>query len=243
MLARDVMSSEVVTVGLNATLLEAVKLLINARVSGLPVIDDSEAVVGMLSEFDVIRHVAGSNSAAFSRFQSQLIERGVLGTAYTQALSEPVKTIMTTPVLTAPDDADLKLVADLMLQHKMKRIPIVRGAAVVGVVSRVDLLKALLSRREEDAQAKAEARPSHQAPVGDDQLRHEVVKAVRQSGVPVSGGFDVVARSGVAHLWGVVADEAAHEACRSAALKVPGVSDILSHMQVVPWRNRRSFAR
>lgn len=237
------MSSDVVTVGLNATLLEAAKLLINARVSGLPVIDDSDALVGMLSEVDVIRHVAGSDSAAFSRFQSQLIDGGVLDTAYAHALSEPVKTIMTTPALTAPDDADLKLVADLMLQHKMKRIPIVKGALVVGVVSRVDLLRALLSRPGENADAEAEARPSHRAPVGDDQLRHDVIRAVRQAGVQVAGGFDVVGRNGVAHLWGVVPDEATHEACRAAALRVPGVSDVFSHMQVVPVRSRGRLPR
>lgn len=237
------MSSDVVTVDANATLLEAVKLLINARVSGLPVIDDSEALVGVLSEFDVIRHVAGSDSAGLSRFQSQLIDRGGLGTAYSHALSEPVRSIMTTPALTAPEDSDLKHVAELMLQHKMKRIPIVKGRSVVGVVSRVDLLKALLSRPGEGAHAKVEERPSPSAPIDDEQLRHEVFKAVRQSGAQVAGGFDVVSHNGVAHLWGVVADEATHDACRAAALRVPGVSDVISHMQVVPMRYRGMFPR
>ena len=243
MLARDVMSSDVVTVGANATILEAIKLLINEGVSGLPVVDASGAIVGMLSEFDVIRHVAGTDSEAFSRFQSQLIDRGALGTAYTQALSKSVKTIMTKPALTAPDDADLKAVADLMLQYKMKRIPIVKGPSVVGVISRVDLLKALLSRPGDDAGVKAAARPSQKVPVDDDQLRQAVIKAVRQSGVPVSGGFDVVSHNGVAHLWGVVANEASHEACQVTALRVPGVSDIVSHMQIVPMRYRSLYPR
>lgn len=234
MLARDVMSRDVVTVGLNATLLEAVKLLINTGVSGLPVLDESGALAGMLSEFDVIRHVVGSDDAALSRFRSQMRIRGVLATAYSHALSGPVRSIMVTPVVSAADDADLEVVATLMLEHRVKRIPIVTGASVVGIVSQVDLMKVLLSRPADEASAAAEAPSTEPGPLSDDQLRRQVATAVRRAGLAVGGGFDVVTRNGVAHLWGRVTDEASHQACRTAAGKVPGVRDVFSHMQVVP---------
>lgn len=239
MLARDVMSGDVVTIGLKATLLEAVQLLINARVSGLPVIDENGALAGILSEFDVIRHVAGSDAAGSFTFKASLDD---LGVAASKALAGPVEGVMTTPVLTAPDDADLTFVAEFMLKHRLKRIPIVRGGSVVGIVSRVDLLKAILSPSGDGAAARAKTSPGQHVPVSDDQLRQDVIAAVRRD-VAVGGGLDVVIRHGTAHLWGEVANEAGHQACCLVAAKVPGVTDVVSHMQVVPRRNRPMFVR
>lgn len=241
MLARDVMSGDVVTIGLNGTLLEAVKLLINARVSALPVIDESGALAGILSEFDVIRHVAGGDAAASFTFGGAADGPGTV--AASKALATTVKGIMTTPVLTAPDDAELTFVAEFMLKHRLKRIPIVRGGSVVGIVSRVDLLKAMISASGDAAVGRADASPRKPVPDSEDQLREKVIAAVRQENVGVSGGLDVVIRHRAAHLWGEVTNEAAHQACCAAAARVPGVTDVVSHMHVVPLRNRGLFVR
>ena len=63
-----------------------------------------------------------------------------------------------------------------------------------------------------------------------------MVTAIRKVGVPVGGGFDVVARNGIVHLWGEVHDEEHHRLCRAATANVPGVRDISSHMQTMPRR-------
>src|SRR4030095_680445 len=72
--------------------------------------------------------------------------------------------------------------------------------------------------------------------IADDQLRQAVVSAIRKVGVPVGGGFDVVARNGIVHLWGEVHDEEHHRLCRAATANVPGVRDVGSHMQTIPRR-------
>lgn len=235
MLARDVMSPDVVTIGAQDTLLSAVKLLINAGVSGLPVVDGEGALVGLLSEYDLIRHVMGGNQVAPAEFQAHLEDRGALADAYSQALAAPVASLMSSPVITAQEDTPLKVIADLMLEHQARRIPIVRGDTVAGVVSRADLMKALLSRPHVSADLAGSSQPA--APdVADGQLRQDVTKVLRQIGMPLGSGFDVVVRHGVVHLWGEVVNEEDHRTCCAAAAKVPGARDVLSHMQVMPRR-------
>jgi osmotically-inducible protein OsmY len=72
--------------------------------------------------------------------------------------------------------------------------------------------------------------------VDDDELRQEVIAAIRHLGLPLSGGFDVVVRHGAVHLWGQAMDEEDHRSYRGAAGRVPGVKDVHSHMQVMPMR-------
>jgi len=233
MRAKDVMSMEVVTIDAKATLLEAVTLLINTQESALPVVDEGGALVGIVSEFDLIRHVMGSGAGKLASFQSQLEKGGELDDDYTQALKGRVTTIMTTPVLTAQEDSELKDIADLMLAHQVLRVPIMRGTAMVGVVRRADLMKALLSRGGGGGKA---ATPAAASEVADDQLRRGVITAIRKIGVPVGGGFDIVAHSGVVHMWGEVHDEEHHRLCRVAVASVPGVKELISHMQTMPRR-------
>ena len=227
MRARDVMSSDAVTVGEGVSLLEAVKLLINTGASALPVVDGKGALVGILSEYDVIQHVLEGDHAF--DLQAHLEAHGALPEAYARALAGPVSSLMTKSALSATEDTRLKDIADLMVKHRVRSVPVVRGDAVVGMVNRVDLVKALLSRTD--------ASPAPQAgEVDDDQLRRNVVDAIRQLGLPISGGFDVVARAGTVHLWGNAYDEEDHRGYRAAAAKVAGVRDVASHMQVRPMR-------
>lgn len=231
MRAKDVMSTEVATIDAKATLLEAVTLLINCQESALPVLDDADSLIGIVSEFDLIRHVMGSDAGKLASFQSQLEKGGELDDVYSHALKARVTGVMTTPVITAHEDSELQAIADLILAHHVQSIPILRGQALVGVVRRGDLMKALLSRPEANTPAATAS-----SGVADDQLRRAVVTAIRKVGVPVGGGFDVVARNGVVHLWGEVHDEEHHRLCRVAAASVPGVKDISSHMQTMPRR-------
>jgi CBS domain-containing protein len=221
MQARDVMSTDVATVEGQATLLDAAKVLINAGATALPVVDANGALIGVVSEYDVILRVLEGEGA----FDLQ----AVLSEANASALAAAVKSLMTSPAIFVTEDADLKAVADLIVKHRLRCVPVVRDRAVVGVVNRVDLVKALLSRS--DAAAPAAPRK-----VDDDQLRTDVIAALRRLGLPLSGGFDVVARHGVVHLWGQVQDEEDHRGYVAAAAKVEGVTDVASHMQVRPLR-------
>jgi CBS domain-containing protein len=234
MRARDVMSTDVATVNESATLLEAVKMLINGGASALPVVDGKGILVGILSEYDVIQHVL-EGDRAFD-LQDHLEAHGALPEVYARMLGGPVSGLMTKSTLSADEDTRLKEIGDLMVKHRVRAVPIVRDGSVVGLVNRVDLVKALLSRTD------ASAAPAP-AEVDDEQLRRDVVAAIRRAGLAISGGFDVVARHGTVHLWGNAYTEEDHRSYRATAAKVAGVRDVASHMQVRPMRSLAGLRR
>lgn len=225
MLAQDVMSSDVVTVPEEATVLDAVKLLINNGVSGLPVVNAKGAFVGIVTEFDVIRLVLGGEGAA--DLQATWDRGEGLTDSQAEVLARPVTGLMTRQALVATEATSLKEIADLVVRHQIKSVPVLRDGAVVGVVSRADLVKAMLSSTKSVAAA---------TPADDDQIRRNVITALQRLGLPMGGGFDVVSRRGTVHLWGRTHDEESHAAYRAAAAKVGGVVEVHSHMQIMPIR-------
>lgn len=146
---------------------------------------------------------------------------------------------MTKPALSATEDIQLKAVADLMIKHGIHNIPVVGDGTVVGMVNRVSLVRALLSRPE----AADGATSGALLEVDDDRLRQDVIGALRRVGLPLGGGFDVVARHGTVHLWGQTRDAEDHRSYVAAAAKVPGLKDVRSHMQVLPLHGATGYRR
>ncbi|HEX9329631.1 MAG TPA: CBS domain-containing protein [Reyranella sp.] len=229
MRAKDVMSSPVTTIRGGATLRDAARLLVNAQVSALPVVDGRNAMAGIISEVDLIRRVVGD-----ANDPTQL--HAHLGDPDSQeVLSLTVAEIMIQQVVTATEDTALEDVATLMLEHQTKRIPIVRGTEVVGIVSRIDLVKAMLSHAVPGAAVAAPVAVPV-APRDDESLRMQVSVAIHRLNISLGGSFDVVVRHGIAHLWGQVGNVEEDKACQMMAGKVAGVTDVISHMQVLPRR-------
>ena len=221
MRARDVMSSPVTTIGSDATLLDAATLLANTHVSALPVIDANGAVVGIVSEIDLIRHVMGEGGEA------AVLGPHFAGPGAAPALAGKVTDVAARPVISVTEDDPLETVAALMLKHGIKRLPVLRNGKAVGIVSRIDLVKSMLSHAEPSSTGQVARR-------GDEEMRHDVMAAIHRLGIPLGGTFDVVVRHGVAHLWGRVTTLEEDEACQVAARAVDGITDVLSHMQALP---------
>jgi len=212
MQAKDVMSDGVMSVNARATLLEAARLLVNAGVSAMPVIDDQGTMVGILSEADLIRGIAAQADP---------------GKAIADAKARHVAEIMIKDVVTAGEETNLSDIASLMLSRSIKRVPILRDGSVVGVVSRVDILQALVSLGEGMYVPKPAA-----ARTADDNLRLPVMAALQRENWAQVGRSDVVISHGVVHLWGVVASDGARSAYVEAVRKVPGVTSVENHMHV-----------
>jgi CBS domain-containing protein len=210
--AKDVMSDGVISVNAGVTVLEAARLLVNAGVSAMPVIDDKGMMVGILSEADLIRGIAAQPDPA---------------KAMAEAKSRRVAEVMTKDVATAGEDTSLSDIAALMLSRKIKRVPVLRDGAVVGIVSRIDLLQALVSLGAGMYVPKPAA-----ARTADDNLRSPVMAALQRQDWARVGRSDVVISHGVVHLWGVVASDALRSAYVEAVRKVPGVTSVENHMHV-----------
>lgn len=144
-LASHVMTKEVITVKPETTLRQAVDLMLRHRISGLPVVDDNGRLVGLLVENDLVLGARTGlpvhlqlledllNAKKPDRHEEQLRELA----------NRPVKEYMSTELVTASPDTPLRQLVALLVSNDFKRIPIVEGERLVGIVSRADIIKVM----------------------------------------------------------------------------------------------------
>ena len=224
MRARDIMSDAIVCIGVTESVFDAAELLLSARVSAAPVTNDKGAIVGIVSEADLIRRAEIGTTGKKTWLGHLLESEASSAKAFVAAQTRRVSDVMTKDVVTADEDTTLSELVDLMERHDVKRIPIVRGTVVVGIVSRADLLRALLSR-EPDSPV---LQPTDKA------LRTNVVDALEHRAWTSRWPINVYANDGVVHLWGFVEGKEVRDAYRVAAENVPGVRRVKNHLRAIP---------
>lgn len=146
MQARDVMTTEVAAVSPDTPTRQVARLLLERRISAMPVVDASGAPVGMVSEGDLVGRGASERAERRDWWLELLAEGTRLAPSFLEfvkAADRPVREVMATPVVTVSEDTELGAIARLLATHCIKRVPVVRGGRVVGIVSRADLLRAL----------------------------------------------------------------------------------------------------
>lgn len=160
MKARDVMTSDVVSVRPDASIQEVAKLLADHRVSAIPVVDANGAPVGMVSEGDLMARANGDRETRRDWWLTLLAEGEDLHPEFLATLRDPAqaaKNVMTSPVVTIGEDTELREIARLLTAHRIKRVPVTRDGRVVGIVSRADLVRALT---EEPSTTEGAGRPA-----------------------------------------------------------------------------------
>jgi len=143
--AGDLMTRDVAVVHPETSLLEAVKLMARRRISGMPVVDNAGALVGMISEGDLVRWHEGFTERQ-ARWLDMLAECLDLAAAFLAGIQEQnrkVKSVMSPGVTTVTEDMPARDVASLMCAKNIKRVPVVRDGKLVGIVARSDLIRAL----------------------------------------------------------------------------------------------------
>jgi CBS domain-containing protein len=224
MLAKDIMTGGITSMSADTTLLEAATFLVNMRVTAMPVLDKDGVMVGIVTEADLIPY-AGLEAAHDDAASTTAISRQVRG--------RTVAEVMTKDVITVDENAPIKDVVTLMAGKRLKRVPVRSGTSIVGIISRIDLLRVIVSRARSDVGMS----PADAAMVrrDDEQLRHGVLAAIDTLDGR-AGLLDVVAMAGIVHLWGAVPSREALEAYIAAAQQVPKVKSVVSHLQVRPRR-------
>ncbi|SKA12471.1 BON domain-containing protein [Enhydrobacter aerosaccus] len=224
MRAKDVMTIGVVSVLADASVFDAAEILTSEHVSALPVIDDKGRVIGIVSEADLIRRAEIETAPHKSWLHRWLDDDVTKAADYVRSHSRRVRDVMTKNVVTVEEGATLGEIAELMAKHGIKRVPVVQDGVMVGIVSRANLLQALMSREPDGGGS----RPS------DAQLRRDVADAVSKHGWSSAWPTNIVVSNGVVHLWGFVQSDAVRNAYRVAAENVPGVKSVKNHMRTVP---------
>ncbi|MGD0588938.1 MAG: CBS domain-containing protein [Thermoplasmata archaeon] len=148
---RDVMSRHPITVGPDATLLDALVLMRGQKVSGLPVVEEDGRLVGVLSQRDVARTLKATRGIPEVTGLLDLLmfglsdDSGVSVQVLRRILDETnVRDAMSSPPIFLPSEAPLELAAEVMRENDINRIPVLRGDRLVGIVTRHDLVRALV---------------------------------------------------------------------------------------------------
>lgn len=216
MLARELMTEGVLSVKSDATVLEAASLLVTVRAGAMPVLDEQGVMLGIVTEADLLPYAAldkaATNGADHAAVTVELLK------------SRRVTEVMTRDVVTIEDTATLNEVVALMTEKRLKHLPVRRGKAIVGLVSRIDLLRVIA----------AEADGPAIQPLGaeDKGLRARVLASLQGKAWSNAMGLDVAVDKGDVHLWGTVGREEEEVSYRRAAESVPGVKRVISHMHV-----------
>ena len=218
MLVKDVMTQNVICVQANEPVLKAARLMLQNRISGLPVVNANNELVGIVTEGDFLRRSEIGTQRRRPKWLEFLVGPGKLADEYVHTSGRKVDEIMTADPCVVGEDDPLEKVVELMERRRVKRLPVTRDSKVVGIVSRANLMHALASLAR-DIPAEA----------GDDSaIRDRIVLALgKERWVP---HVNIVVKDGVAELWGVITDERERRGLTVAVENVAGVKAVHDHL-------------
>lgn len=231
MQVKDIMTRNVISVGPNESIMKAAQLMLQNRISGLPVIDRDGELMGIVTEGDFLRRGELGTQRRRPKWLEFIVGPGRLAEEYVHTSGRKVDEIMTTDPVTVSEDDSLEKVVELMERRRVKRLPVTRGGRVVGIISRSNLMHALASFARDTGEA---ARPN------DSQVRDNILAVLdQQSWAP---RVNVVVKNGVAELWGVITDDRERKAVIVAVENVPGVEHVHDHLVWVEPMSGIAFA-
>jgi len=219
MRVRDVMTYGVIGVPESASLAEAVETMLRSRISALFVFDAHNAVIGVLSEGDLLRRSELGSERKRPHWLELLIGSGRLAEAYAHEHGRKVGEVMTPNVETIAEDADLAAAVDRMIHRRIKRLPVLRGEVVVGVISRSDLLKGLLA-----------AAPGGSGAHPDAEIKAAIQAELDKLDWAPRASVRVEVANGVVTLGGSITDERLRGGLKVIAENTPGVTTVRDHM-------------
>jgi CBS domain-containing protein len=218
MKASDVMVSAVISVKPSTTVKEVAQLLLERRISAVPVLDDEGKLVGIVSEGDLIRRAEIGTERRQSWWLRLLTGDSALANDYVKAHARTVADVMTRKPIMASPDTPLHEIAALLERHAIKRVPIVKDGALVGIVSRANLLQALASSGK-----------GLDVALSDTAIRERILAHLNNQPWAHTLLLNVTVNGGVVDLWGIAGSDAERKAIRVAAESTPGVTAVNDH--------------
>jgi CBS domain-containing protein len=215
MRAHQIMTRQVITVGPETSIVDAADTMLQYHISGLPVVNTAGKLTGIISEGDFIRRAEIGTQRKRGRWLRILVGKGQTASEYVRERGLKVKEIMTPDPVTIAEDTSLEDIVRIIERHNVKRLPVVHGDQLVGIVTRTDLLRAVATL----------ARDIPDPTADDDHIRSAIIAAIRGTHWSPSR-FNVIVRNGIVHLSGIVTDERCRQAAIVATENVPGVRQV-----------------
>lgn len=209
------MSTKVITIQPDASIAEAIDLMLGSHVSGLPVVDREGTLVGLLSEGDLLRRAELGTQKPRARWIEVLLGPGKAAEAYVQTHGRKVEELMTADPIAIAPGADLSEAVDLLNRHKIKRLPVTLEGRVVGILTRADLLRAL-----------AKLLPAEREGVPDAAIRSSILSQLEAQAWAPTALIEIGVRDGIVTLSGTILDDRERAALRVIAENTPGVRSV-----------------
>lgn len=220
----DVMTLDPMSVTPGTAVVEAARLMLQHRISGLPVTDGKSAVVGIITEGDLLRRAETGTEHRRSRWFEFLLGPGRLAGDYADSHAHKVGEVMTSDVAVVAPSDDLAEAVRLMEKRHVKRVPVVAYGRLVGIVSRADLVRALVHKLTRQALAQ------HGGIVSDDTIRRGILDVIDKEPWGPRFSSEVKVKDGVVDLYGTVTDDRERTALIVAAEGIPGVKTVNDHL-------------
>lgn len=227
MQVQDIMTRDVITVNAETIVTDVAKLLLQNRVSAVPVVDTDNQVLGIVSEGDLIRRPEIEGERPRSWWLRLMGDSREQAADYIKTHGWRAEDVMTREVQAVQEDTPIADVAQLLEQRHIKRAPVLRNGKLVGIVSRANLLHAL---------ATAEPAAGGKEPQSDRALRESILGVLQSQDWVTHRTLNVVVTDGVVEVWGWVESEQERKAIALAVENVPGVRSVNSHLgSVLPY--------
>jgi CBS domain-containing protein len=215
MLARDVMTTRVITIDASASIGRAIRLMIDNQVSGLPVMDDQGRVCGVITEGDLLGRCEIDSLPPISE---TLTDSGIHN--YIRNKAWRIADIMTPNIVAVSPDTPVSIVAKLMAAHNIKRILVLDHGHLIGLVSRHDLLIAL-----------TETRPDIIAS-GDEALRLAIATRLKSELGLNNDRISVAVQNAQVSITGTIDSELQRQAIKVLVERISGTSGLVDGLQV-----------
>ena len=228
MKAGDVMTRDVISVEPDSSILHAIRLMLEKRISGLPVVTSKGTLVGIVTEGDFLRRLETGTQRERPRWLEFLLGPGRLSEEYAHSHGRKVQEVMTTDVRTIVETTSLREAIEMMEKYGIKRLLVLRGSQLVGIVTRANLMRALAGLARAPT---PEARH-------DGDIRQSILAEMDKQTWAPPAGVNVAVQNGVVEFSGVIMDGAA--ACSAEGL---GREHFRSNKRCRPPRTRRAIQR
>jgi CBS-domain-containing membrane protein len=223
MIARDVMTRNVISVPPDGTVADAVQMMLDRGISGLLVVDASGVLVGIVTEGDLLRRDELGTERRRSWWLRLLASPGRQAADFTRTHGRKVDDVMTRDVISVDANAPLEQIVALMEEHRVKRVPVLDGDRVAGVVSRADLLRALA----------VVAREHRETAADDRTIRERILDTLTRESWAPKTTLNVTVVNGVVDLWGTISNDQERRAICVIAENTPGVTKVIDHLVFV----------
>lgn len=220
--ARDLMTPDVVTVPLATPVLAIARLLAERGISAVPVLGEHGDVMGVVTEADLIRRLAGEVEKPAAWFRTLFMNPGEEAERYARTHGLRAADVMTEEVVSVTGATLASEIAALMEEKGIRRVLVIEEGRLKGLVSRADLLRALV------------AEPAEVADCSDDRIRRAVLALMRRQPWVDSFHTLVEVKDGVVEFHGFMRDEGVKRGLRVLAESVPGVRAVRDETLPMP---------